>query len=160
MAETVTIIGNVGSEPHHMITPTGLSITKFSVGCTHRTLDTATGKWLDKYTNWYQVSTFRQVADHAYRSIKRGDSVIVTGRIVQRQWEANGRNGMSVDLDADTVGHDLRWGTSTWSRATKTVGATPGPAEGSDAASDPEDAFVDAEAAWPVSQEAEAVAPY
>lgn len=119
MAETVTIVGNVGSDPHHMITPSGLSITKFRVGCTHRAYDNATNSWVDKHTNWYQVSTFRQVADHAQASIKRGDSVIVTGRIIQRQWEANGRTGTSVDLEADTVGHDLRWGTSTWTRKPK-----------------------------------------
>lgn len=134
MAETVTIVGNVGNDPHHIVTPTGLSITKFPVGCTHRVFDPATKTWTDKYTNWYQVSTFRQVADHAHASIKRGDSVIVTGRIVQRQWEANGKAGTSIDLEADTVGHDLRWGTSTWRRAPK-QGAEGSPVEAGQGAS-------------------------
>ena len=166
MAETVTVVGNVGSDPQHVVTPSGLSITKFSVGCTHRVLDSTTGKWIDKNTNWYQVSTFRQVADHAYASIKRGDSVIVTGRIFQRQWEANGRAGMSVDLEADTVGHDLRWGTSTWARKPKAGVASPGAEpEQSDAASDPAastgDGFVTDTVAWPVAQGAELeAAPY
>ncbi|QTV79698.1 single-stranded DNA-binding protein [Microbacterium sp. NIBRBAC000506063] len=119
MAEQVTIVGNIGSEPHHMVTATGLSITKFRVGCTHRAYDSASGQWVDKHTNWYQVSTFRQVADHAHASLKLGDSVIVTGRVIQRQWEANGRSGTAIDLEADTVGHDLRWGTSTWTRKSK-----------------------------------------
>ena len=119
MAETVTIIGNVGSEPHHIVTANGVSITKFRVGCTHRVFDGATQQWVDKYTNWYHVSTFRQLADHAHASIRLGDSVIVTGRVIQRHWEAGGRNGMVVDLDADAVGHDLRWGTATWTRRSK-----------------------------------------
>ena len=117
MAETITITGNVGNDPHVMHTPAGLSITKFRVGCTHRVFDAESKTWVDKYTNWYQVSTFRQLADHAADSIKRGDSVIVTGRVIQRDWEANGRTGTSIDIDADSVGHDLRWGTSHWKRA-------------------------------------------
>lgn len=119
MAETITIVGNVGSDPQRIVTATGLTITKFRVGCTHRAFDNATQQWVDKHTNWYHVSTFRQLAENAHASIKLGDSVIVTGRVIQRSWEANGRNGTVVDLDADTVGHDLRWGTATWSRRSK-----------------------------------------
>lgn len=127
MAESITIIGNVGSDPHHLVTAGGVSITKFRVGCTRRVFDEASKSWIDKYTNWYQVSTFRQVAEHARESIKIGDAVIVTGRIVQRQWEANGRTGVSIDLEADTVGHDLRWGTAQWTRRSKGAADTSAP---------------------------------
>ncbi len=88
--------------------------------------------------NWYSVSTFRHVADHAYASISRGDPVIVIGRMVQRNWEANGRTGTSMDIEAETVGLDLRWGTGSIQRRGKSdeEGDAAAAAEGVDAASD------------------------
>ncbi len=161
MAETITIVGNVGSEPQLTVTPTGLSITKFRVGCTHRAFDSATQQWVDKYTNWYHVSTFRQLAEHAHASIKLGDSVIVTGRVIQRHWEAGGRNGTVIDLDADAVGHDLRWGTASWVRKSKSQAARDAEGAERDAAEVPasDAASPIDEQGWSVPGSAEGAAP-
>ncbi len=51
MADIVTITGNVGNDPHHLVTPNGVSITRFTVASTHRRFDKATGTWTDKDTN-------------------------------------------------------------------------------------------------------------
>lgn len=122
MTDIVTITGNVGSDPQHQISAGGVSITRFSVATTHRWKNRESGEWEDKDTNWYSVSAFRQLADHAHASIKKGDPVIVTGRMIQRSWEANGRPGTSTDIEADVVGLDLRWGTGSIQRRKRAAG--------------------------------------
>lgn len=119
MTDRITIVGNVGSDPAHQITQNGVAITRFSVATTHRWKNKESGQWEDKDTNWYNVSAFRQLADNTFASIKRGDPVIVRGRIVQRAWEAGGRTGTSTDLEAETVGLDLSWGTGSIQRRAK-----------------------------------------
>lgn len=78
---------------------------------------------MDAGTNWYSVAAYRQLGEHAKASLRTGDSVIVTGRLRIRTWESNGKQGTSVDIDAEAVGHDLRWGTTAYLRSSR-VGAS------------------------------------
>src|SRR4029079_5343976 len=89
MNETITITGNVATEPEHKLTPGGVSITTFRIASGQRRYDRQTGGWVDGPTNWYSVSTFRSLADHAYDSLHKGDRVILTGRLKVREWETS-----------------------------------------------------------------------
>lgn len=60
------------------------------------------------------MAAFRQLGENAKASLRTGDSVIVTGRLKIRNWESNGKHGTSVDIEADAIGHDLRWGTTAY----------------------------------------------
>lgn len=112
MNETITITGNVATEPEHKLTPGGVSITTFRIASGQRRYDRQTGGWVDGPTNWYSVSTFRSLADHAYDSLHKGDRVILTGRLKVREWETSVRKGTTVEIDAEAIGHDLLWGVS------------------------------------------------
>ncbi|GAA2926699.1 hypothetical protein GCM10010458_05940 [Microbacterium luteolum] len=132
MIDTVTIVGRVATDPTHGQTGGGAPVTNFRLASTHRRFDNATQAWIDADTNWFSVAAFRQLGEHAKASLRTGDSVIVTGRLRIRTWESNGKQGTSVDIIAEAIGHDLRWGTTAFlarSRATPsdagTHGATP-----------------------------------
>jgi single-strand DNA-binding protein len=112
MNETITITGNVATDPDHKRTQGGVPITTFRVASGQRRYDRQTGGWVDAATNWYTVSTFRSLADHAFESLKKGDRVLVTGRLKVREWEAGERRGTTVEIDAEAIGHDLLWGVS------------------------------------------------
>ena len=114
MIDTLTIVGRVATDPSQGQTGAGVPVTNFRVASTHRRFDTATQTWTDAGTNWFSVAAFRQLGEHAKASLRRGDSVIVTGRLRIRPWESNGRQGTSVDIEADAIGHDLRWGTTAY----------------------------------------------
>ncbi|MFJ2541836.1 single-stranded DNA-binding protein [Microbacterium sp. NPDC087589] len=136
MHDTVTIVGNVATDPTQGRTTSGIPVTNFRLASTHRRFDDATQTWVDVTTNWYSVAAFRQLAEHAKVSLRSGDSVIVTGRMKIRAWENNGKQGTSVDIDADAIGHDLRWGTTAYRRSARSaIDAAPRGA----AASDPRD---------------------
>ncbi|GAA1061223.1 single-stranded DNA-binding protein [Agromyces bracchium] len=120
MSDLVTITGVVGSDPRHNVTATGLPITNFRLASTRRFFDRATGAWTDGETNWYTVSSFRQLALNTARSLRKGERVVVHGRLRIRAWETGERSGTAIEIDADAIGHDLSWGVAVYS---KTSGA-------------------------------------
>lgn len=130
MSDNISLTGIVGSEPRSVTTPEGLAITSFRLASSQRRFDRSQEKWVDGDTNWYTVTTFRQLAANAAVSIKKGERVVVTGRLKVRDWEAGGKRGVNVDVEADALGHDLSWGTAAFSRgagaaASETSAAAP-----------------------------------
>ena len=119
MSDTVTIIGKVGNEPTRSQTPGGVPVVNFRLASGQRRYDARSGQWIDQGTNWYSVAAFRQLAEHTKVSLRKGDSVIVTGRLKLREWEYNDRRYSSVDIEAESIGHDLRWGTSAFAKAAR-----------------------------------------
>lgn len=117
MTDIITVRGYVATEVRLTLAQSGLPIAGFRMCATERRFDRATDAWVDGHTNWYSVSMFRQLATNAGASIKKGDRVIVTGRLRIRPWStADGRTGTAVEIDADSAGHDLMWGTANFRR--------------------------------------------
>lgn len=117
MSETITVRGFLGGEVDEFITPQGLPISNFRLGCTPRRYDRKTERWVNGETNWYTVSAFRQLAQNVKSSLSKGDPVLVTGRLRVRQWEnEKGQRGTSVEIDAEAVGHDLTFGSGSFTR--------------------------------------------
>jgi single-strand DNA-binding protein len=112
MSDTITVTGNVATPPEHKLAQGGLSITTFRVASSQRRYDRQSQQWVDAGTNWYTVSAYRRLADHAFRSLRKGDRVVLTGRLKVQQWDNGTKQGTSVEIDAEAIGHDLLWGTS------------------------------------------------
>jgi single-strand DNA-binding protein len=116
MTDTITLTGFVATVPNHLVTGEGLPITSFRLASTQRRFDRSRNLWVDNGTNWYTVTSFRQLALNANSSIKKGERVIVTGRLRIRDWAAGDKAGTSIEIDADSIGHDLTWGTASFTR--------------------------------------------
>jgi single-strand DNA-binding protein len=112
MSDIITLTGIVATTPHHLVTTSQVAITSFRLASGQRRFDRAKNAWVDSATNWYSVSTFRQLAFNVALSVHKGEHVIVTGRLKIRDWENHQRNGTSIEVEADSVGHDLLWCTS------------------------------------------------
>lgn len=122
MQDIVTIVGNVATDPTLGRTTGGVPVANFRLASSHRRFDDATQAWVEVATNWYSVAAFRGLAENVKASLRAGDSVIVVGRMKIRAWEHNGKQGTSVDIDADAIGHDLKWGTANYRRTPRTSG--------------------------------------
>lgn len=116
MNDTITVCGIIATEPRHLVTDTGIAITSMRLASPSRRWDRATSTWTNGATNWFTVTAFRSLAANAHKSLKKGDRVVVTGRVRIRTWERDGRGGTSVEIDAEGLGHDLAWGISNWIR--------------------------------------------
>lgn len=117
MTDTMTITGLVATTPRHIITAEGLAVTSFRLASNLRRFDRKKNEWVDAGTNWYTVSSYRQLALNIVASVHKGDRVLVTGRLRIRQWDDGEKKGLNIDLDADALGHDLSWGKSTFTRS-------------------------------------------
>lgn len=119
MSDTITPTGLVATTPRHLVTSEGLPITSFRLASTQRRYDTATEKWVDSDTNWYTITCFRDLAVNVVGSMIKGQRILVTGTLRIRDWESGERAGTTVEVDAETIGHDLRFGSSTFIRSVK-----------------------------------------
>lgn len=116
MSETISVTGLVATTPRHLVTQDGLPITSFRLASSHRRFDRAQNKWVDGETNWFTVSAFRQLATNAAGSINKGDRILVSGKLKIRDWDNGERAGTSVEIEAESLGHDLVWGSSAFTR--------------------------------------------
>jgi single-strand DNA-binding protein len=86
------------------------------MAASHRRFDQSQNRWVDGETNWYTVTAFRQLAINMAGSISKGERIIVTGKLRVRDWDNGERAGTSVEIEAESVGHDLTWGTAQFTR--------------------------------------------
>jgi len=125
---TITIVGTVASAPRVVTAQSGVSICSFRLASGERRYDRVQQKWVDGDTSWFGVTAFRALADHALESFRKGERVIVHGRLRVREWENGERSGTSAEIDADALGHDLRWGVSRFEKRSGAVEQT-GPSQ-------------------------------
>jgi single-strand DNA-binding protein len=116
MSEALSVTGLVATTPRHLVTQDGLPITSFRLASSQRRFDRNQNKWIDGETNWFTVTAFRQLAINSSTSINKGDRVAVNGKLRVRDWDNGERAGTSVEIEADSLGHDLSWGNSVFTR--------------------------------------------
>ena len=117
MSDNITVTGVVATTPRHILTTEKLPITSFRLASTQRRYDRGEQKWVDGETNWYTVTGFRQLALNLVGSVEKGQRVVVTGRLQLRDWDNGEKKGLNVEIVADAIGHDLSWGTSSFTRS-------------------------------------------
>ena len=127
----ITVIGNLVEDPDLRFTPNGAAVSNFRVASTPRTFDKQTNDWKDGDTLFLACSIWRQSAEHVAESLRKGDRVIVTGRLKQRVYETpQGEKRSVFELDVDEVGPSLKWrtvahGEKSASRSSSQGGADP-----------------------------------
>lgn len=114
--DRISVTGVVASTPKHIVTSEGLNITSFRLASNSRRYDRANQTWVDADTNWYTVTAFRQLAGNVAVCVAKGERVAVQGKLRLRAWTNGERSGTQVEIEADSVGHDLTWGTSSFTR--------------------------------------------
>jgi single-strand DNA-binding protein len=93
-------------------------VASFRLACTPRKFNRRTETWSEGLTQWYTVTAWRALAQNCAASLRRGDPVVVHGRLETRTYvNANDVEVLSFEIDAVHVGHDLSRGTSAFTRA-------------------------------------------
>lgn len=107
--QKIIIIGNLGREPEMRYTPSGQAVTSFSVAV-NETYTNNNGEKVKK-TIWFRVTTWGKQAEICNQYLKKGQQVLVDGRmnadvatggpkIFTRQ---DGTAGSSFEVTAQTV---------------------------------------------------------
>lgn len=116
MSDTITVRGFVATDPRTNTTNGGDIVSSFRLAVTERRYDRDASAWIDGHTNWFTVVGFRQLASNMCGSLKKGNRVIVVGKLRLKQWEKDGRVYHSAEVEAESVGHDLYWGSAKFAR--------------------------------------------
>lgn len=105
-------------------------VATFRVACTPRRYQRRSDTWVDGDTQWYTVNAWRGLADNCAQSLRRGDPVVVHGRLNAQLWTSSaGVEVTSFEVDAAFVGHDLNRGIGQF---TRTARPATGTGEGAD----------------------------
>jgi single-strand DNA-binding protein len=107
---TVTLAGRVAKEPSFTLVGNKPKAT-IRVAWSPRFRDRVTGEWKDGSTSFANVECWRGLANNVKASLSKGNPVVVTGRLRVREFEdREGRRRISVEIDAESIGHDLSSG--------------------------------------------------
>ncbi|KSW19606.1 single-stranded DNA-binding protein [Cellulomonas sp. B6] len=118
--QDVTVVGWVGSDlrTYHLDGIGGVPYTQFRLASTRRVVDRQTGGFRDGPTLWFTVKAWRTAATNLAASLRKGDPVVVVGRLAQSEWVAqDGTPRSELVLEALSVGHDLTFGTAQFRRS-------------------------------------------
>jgi single-strand DNA-binding protein len=114
----VPIVGTALTQPERrVIEKTGAVVASFRIVANERRFDKTTDQWVDSGMLRIRVSCWRRLAEHVVKSVKVGDPIFVYGRIYTREWKTEqGELRVSYEVDAETVGHDLSRGVTSFTK--------------------------------------------
>jgi single stranded DNA-binding protein len=114
------VTGYVATQPKSGKTKAGTTFLSMRVAWTPRVISKATGEWTDQQTSFVSVICYRKVAENAARCLRRGDPITLRGSIQVREYaDQAGVKRLSVDVTADSLGHDMARGVSHYSKASQ-----------------------------------------
>lgn len=114
----ITLNGWVGSDVSLREVAGGQPVANFRVATTSRKF--RNNQWEDGTTTWYSVRAWRHLADNVNESIRRGDPVVVHGRLEADVWtKEDGTTNTQLVITATSVGHDLSRGTAVFTKPTR-----------------------------------------
>jgi single-strand DNA-binding protein len=122
----VYLAGFMVNDPKFKKVGDDVSSVKLRIAYTARWRNRETGEWADGATTFVNVQCWRQLADNVATCLRKGEPVLVMGRLRIRSYnDAEGKTRSLVEIEASSVGHDLTRGTAHFSRAYRPAGGRP-----------------------------------
>jgi single-strand DNA-binding protein len=117
----ITLRGYLTTEPTlYQKTATATPVTEIRIGSSPRRLNRQTGEWYDAPASYFTVKCWRRLAINAASSLHKGDMVVVRGRVYMNHWvDSQQRQQSRMEVEADSLGHDLSYGWSRFLRGTR-----------------------------------------
>lgn len=90
MKNLVILVGNLGKDPEVRTFENGNKVANFSLA-TSESYKNSNGEKVES-TEWHNISAFSHAANFAENYLKKGDKVLIEGKIKTRSWEDNDGN--------------------------------------------------------------------
>ena len=135
---SVTLVGNLTRDPELRYTTTGRGVASFGLAVNRRFQQN--GEWQEQ-VSFFNVVAWGDLGENAAASLNKGNRVMVTGRLEQRQYETReGEKRNVVEVIADELGPSLRWAQAQVERISRDAASGGGggaPSGGGNRAPDP-----------------------
>lgn len=106
----VIIAGNLTRDPELKALPSGANVASFGVA-TNRVYKDKDGN-KQEATEFHNIVVFGRQADTSAQYLKKGQQVLVEGRLQTRSWEKDGTKQYRTEIVADRVQFGAKGGTS------------------------------------------------
>lgn len=105
------ITGNLTEDPELRFTPSGVAYARMRVAENHR-FRKGDGEWQES-TSFHTVVAWRDLAENASTSLRKGMRIIVIGKQEDRSFNTEAGEKRTVkEITADEIGPSLRWATA------------------------------------------------
>ena len=127
---TLTVQGNLTSDPELRFTPSGSPVANFTIASTPRVFDRSTNEWRDGDTLFLRSSVWREQAENVAESLTRGMAVIAVGKLKSRKYTPNGstEERTVIEFEIESIGPSLAKATAKVSKRVKGEGGNSQPA--------------------------------
>jgi single-strand DNA-binding protein len=100
MVNRVMLIGNLGKDPEVRSLENGAMVAKFSLATSESYRDKE-NNW-QEMTEWHDIVVWRTVAERAEKSLKKGMTIYLEGKLTHRTWQdKDGNNRRTTEIVAD-----------------------------------------------------------
>ena len=124
---TITLTGNVTRDPELRYTTGGKAVASFGLAVNRRYQ--SNGEW-QEHTSFFEVVAWGTLGENASGSLAKGNRVVVSGRMDQRNWETeDGEKRSKLEVVADEIGASLRWAKVQIDKVTRTESEPASPAD-------------------------------
>lgn len=97
----VILLGHLGKDAETRFTPSGASVTSFTLATNRRWKDQQTGEWKDQ-TDWHNIVLWR--SENLAQYLQKGKQVYVEGRLQSRSYDdKDGNKRYITEVIADDV---------------------------------------------------------
>ena len=123
MDNTITLCGNVTNDPTLRYTSGGAPVVSFDIAVNQRWKDAATQEQREK-AMFISVQAWRGLAENAAQSVRKGQRVVIQGRLDLNQWEADDGTARSKHrVIASDIASSMMFGTTEFTRVDRRAAA-------------------------------------
>ncbi|MGC1209575.1 MAG: single-stranded DNA-binding protein [Ornithinimicrobium sp.] len=118
---SITVTGNLGSDPELTYTPNGRAVLRATV-FENRSRPAKDGEgWEELEPNRFRVQVWASLAENVAESCRQGDRITVDGTIITDRWadKETGEVRTAQTIRADEVSFSLKYHTVQATRSTK-----------------------------------------
>jgi len=121
---SVTLVGNLTREPELRYTTGGRGVASFGLAVNRRYQQN--GEWQEQ-VSFFNIVAWGDLGENAAASLEKGNRIVVTGRLQQREYETrDGEKRNVVEVVADELGPSLRWAQAKIERISREAAASGG----------------------------------
>ena len=101
--QQIILTGNLGKDPEVREFENGGSVANFTVGVTERGYKTKDGKEIPDHTEWFNCVAKNGLAKIVKQFLKKGNKVLVVGKMKTREYEKDGQKKYITEVIADNL---------------------------------------------------------
>lgn len=114
----ITTAGKALDDPQLRFTSSGKAVASVRIVIGHR--KKSGDQWVDAGATFLDVQAWDKLAENLAESVRKGDRIIVTGRLATEEWEGkDGEKRTTQRISADDIGLSVRWTTATAKQAAR-----------------------------------------